>query len=63
MKLIKSFSKKVADFQAFIILSIAFFILGPVFSLILKRGKKEEKLSWNEWSMPSDTISQLKKQY
>lgn len=61
----KSFSKKISDIQAFIILSVFFFILIPIFSLILKTKRKEieEELSWKKWSTPSDTIAQVKNQY
>lgn len=63
MKRLKAISKKIGDVQAFVLLSVIYFILVPVFALVLKTKEKAGKLSWDKWSMPSDTISELKKQY
>lgn len=63
MKLIRSFTKKMADFQATIFLSLCFFLLVPIFALIVKSSKKRDKLIWTSWDMPSDTLDDVRRQY
>lgn len=63
MKLIKAFLKKIADFQAGVFLSLFFFLLVPVFALIVKKTQKKEELTWSPWDIPSDTLDDARKQY
>lgn len=63
MKQIKAFARKIADFQASIILSLFFFILTPIFALIVKNKRKKETSTWLHWDIPSDTLDDVRKQY
>ena len=63
MKLIRSFANKIADFQAAVFLSLFFFLLTPIFALVLKLTQKEDKPTWIPWCIPSDTLGDLRKQY
>lgn len=60
----KKVSKKIADVQSFILLSLLFFLIAPIFSLIVRStNKQERKKGWKKWTMPSDTIEHLRKQF
>lgn len=63
MKLIRSFAWKIADFQATVFLSLCFFLLAPIFALIVKSTQKEGEPTWSSWDMPSDTLDEVGKQY
>lgn len=63
MKQIKAFLRKIADFQASIILSLFFFLLTPIFALIVKNKQKKEASTWSHWDIPSDTLDDVRKQY
>ncbi len=63
MKLIRSFARKIADFQAIVLLSLCFFLLAPVFALIVKSSRKEDNPSWTSWDNHSDTLDDVRKQY
>ena len=63
MKLIRTLSRKVADFQAAVFLSLFFFLLAPIFALILKFTQKEDTPTWTPWGIPSDTLDDVRKQY
>ena len=63
MKLIKSISKKIGDFQAKVILTVCFFLVAPFFVFFVKNRQKENQISWTLWATPSDTIDDLRRQY
>lgn len=63
MKQIKAFARKIADFQAGVFLSLFFFLLVPVFALIVKNKRKKETSTWSHWDIPSDTLNDVRKQY
>lgn len=63
MKLIKTFARKIADFQAVIVLSLFFFLLAPIFALVVKLIQKEDKPTWTPWDIPSDTLDDVRRQY
>lgn len=63
MKLIKAVTRKIADFQAVIVLSLFFFLLVPIFALVVKFIQKEDKLTWTPWDIPSDTLDDVRRQY
>lgn len=63
MRLLKKFSKKLADIQAFIILSVIYFTVASIFSLIMKHKENKEKFSWEKWTIPSNTIEEVRRQY
>lgn len=63
MKLIRTFSRKIADFQATVFLTLCFFLLVPLFALIAKSSRKADKPIWTSWDMLSDTLDDIRRQY
>lgn len=61
----KRFSKKLATVQTVIILTIVYIMVTPIFSFILRisMGKKYKKTGWLPWSIHSDSIEDLEKQF
>ncbi len=66
MKYFKKISKKIADFQSKVILTLVFFIILPPFALISKALSKKSKFrgsNWSLWDLKSDSLEDVKKQY
>ena len=56
--------KRLADFQAKIILALVFILLLPVFALIHKMiNQKKGNNGWIDWKIKSDSLEDLKRQY
>lgn len=60
MKQLKFLSKKLADFQAKIILSVVFIIFVPFFFLMVKQTEDKK---WQKWQNSSDILDDLRRQF
>lgn len=61
--LFKRVGLKIADFQSRILLSLLYFVFLPIFALITKRQKNNNKSFWYKWTIKSNSIDELRKQY
>lgn len=59
----KRISFKIAEFQSRILLSIFYFTFLSIFALIIKSHKNENKSFWYKWTLKSNNINDVKKQY
>lgn len=60
MKQLKLISKKLADFEARLILSGVYLLVVPIFALFKTKKSTE---SWEKWQNTSDSLEDLKKQW
>lgn len=66
LRLLKQFSKKIAQIQTFIILTVLYFIFMPLFALLFKIFKRKiynNRGMWEAWKFKAETISDLKEQF
>ena len=66
LHIFRQFSKKIAQIQAFLILTMLYFIVLPFFALLFKIFKGEiysNRNTWKSWKFKAETIHDLKKQF
>lgn len=66
LHILRQFSKKIVQVQAFFILTMLYFVVLPFFAFILKIVKRKTyntKNTWEPWRCTEDTIADLKKQF
>lgn len=66
LRLLRQFSKKAAQIQAFFILTMLYFIILPLFVFLFKilKGKiYNDRNTWKSWKFKAETIHDLKKQF
>lgn len=66
LHILRQFLKKIAEVQAFIILTVLYFIFLPIFALLLKIFKVKiynNRSMWRLWEFKSETVNDLKKQF
>lgn len=62
MKFIKKVAEKIANIQAWLLLTVIYFTILPIFALLLSLQKKRLKSGWLKWRIKSDTLQDLQKQ-
>lgn len=66
LRILRQFSKKIAQIQAFLILTMLYFIVLPFFAFLFKILKGEiynDRNTWESWKFKAETIHDLKKQF
>ncbi len=60
---LKAFQMAVGDILGSIVFSSIYIVILPVFALLAPRRPEPTRTNWRPWSLPSDTLSDVKKQY
>lgn len=66
LRILRQFSKKIIQIQAFLILAMLYFIVLPFFAFLFKilRGKiYNNRNTWKPWTLKAETMHDIKKQF
>ncbi len=60
----QSFSRRLAGFQAVVVLSLVYWLVVSWMAGLWRLfGKKSVSADWSRWSIPSDSLDDLRRQY